>query len=411
MKNYFHFLLQNIVRILIILCIAFLSSFIIADVINQKNAYYEAKFEVDDIQQFDTTLLVNENFLNEIKAQGTNEKYKNIDVEKMLKKGDFSYSVEGNIITIQTKFKYYDLFFLSSNNTIGTRAKMFIKDCVLTIASQRCTVTFFDPTNIVKLKNEINRWTVALFTSLATLIIELVIFFILFKKHQQIIDTSSFSYDNETLFSSCFHKKYWKVAFQPISKVKEITTIAMLFALMLASKFIPIPSGFGNLGLSFTYLFFAIIALIYGPVYGFVIGIFSDIIGYFITNSGGGMFNLGYTLQAALSGMIYGLCFYKTRVSFSKVLLARFFVNIFMNAIYGSFLFIFVTYVQNDASMTLSSYLEKVKYYALYLSLPKNVLYLLPQSLLLYYVIRAVLPILSRFHLIAKESIVVKKYK
>ncbi len=411
MKNYFHFLLQNIVRILIILCIAFLSSFIIADVINQKNAYYEAKFEVDDIQQFDTTLLVNENFLNEIKAQGANEKYKNIDVEKMLEKGDFSYSVEGNTITIQTKFKYYDLFFLSSNNTIGTRAKMFIKDCVLTIASQRCTVTFLDPNNIVKLKNEINRWTVALFTSLATLIIELVIFFILFKKHQQIIDNSSFSYDNETLFSSCFHKKYWKVAFQPISKVKEITTIAMLFALMLASKFIPIPSGFGNLGLSFTYLFFAIIALIYGPVYGFVIGIFSDIIGFFITSSGGGMFNLSYTLQAALSGMIYGLCFYKTRVSFSKVLLARFFVNIFMNAIYGSFLFIFVTYVQNDASMTFSSYLEKVKYYALYLSLPKNVLYLLPQSLLLYYVIRAVLPILSRFNLIAKESIIVKKYK
>mgnify|MGYP002557981999 CR=1 FL=1 len=411
MGNYFRYLWKHVVSLVIILCIGFLSSFIIGDLINQNQAYYEAKFEVDNIQEFNAELLINEDFLNEIKNNGENDKYKNIDIEKMLAKGDFSYFIEDNRITIQTKYKYYDLFFLSSNNTIGTRAKMFIKDSVSAIAFNRCEVTFLDSSNIVELKNEFNRWKFALFSSLGVLLVELLIGFILYKKNKNNEKEDAFQYDNMTLFSSCFHKEYWKFAFKPYRNVKEITTIAMLFSLMLASKFIPIPSGFGNLGLSFTYLFFAIIALIYGPIYGFVVGIFSDIIGFFLTSSGGGVFNFGYTLQAALSGMIYGLCFFKTKVTFSKVLFARFLINIFMNAIYGSFLFIFVTYFHNDSSMTFASYLEKVKYYALYLSLPKNVLYLLPQSILLYYVLQAVLPILSRFNLINKDILRLKNYK
>ena len=77
-----------------------------------------------------------------------------------------------------------------------------------------------------------------------------------------------------------------------------------------------------------------------------------------------------------------------------------------MNVIYGSFLYIFVYYV--DDTMTFSRYLELVKSYALLLSLPKNIVYLLPQSLLLYYVIKVTLPIFARFNLVNKDMIIRK---
>jgi hypothetical protein len=118
------------------------------------------------------------------------------------------------------------------------------------------------------------------------------------------------------------------------------------------------------------------------------------------------MFNLGYTLQASLTGFIYGLCLFKRKFTFKNTLISRVFVNMLINTIMGSFLFIFVMYF--DPSMTGKEYISLVKSYMTLLVLPKNVLYLLPQSLLLFVVIRTLLPILIRFNLVNKNVIVRK---
>lgn len=401
MKKYFSYLLNNIVKLLVVLIVSFLFSFLTIEFVNQNRSYYQATFEVSNIESFNDELLLEENFLNEIKNSA--EKYKNIDVEKMLEKKHFTYTVEQNTITIQTKIKYYDDFFLSSSNSVGTRAKMFIKDSVLKIAGKENEIIFSNKNDIVERQKYINRWTFSFAFTGVALLIELIVSVFLYNKQKEEI---KYVYDNETMFATCFHKKYWKLSINPFVKVKDITVIAMLFALMLASKMLPLPSGFGDLGISFTYLFFAIICMIYGPVYGFVVGVFSDIIGFFMPN-GGGIFNLGYTLQAALTGVIYGLFLFKTKITFTKVLTARIIVNFIMNVIYGSFLYIFVYYV--DDTMTLTRYLELVKSYALLLSLPKNIIYLLPQSLLLYYVIKVTLPIFARYHLIDKDMVIKKR--
>lgn len=201
------------------------------------------------------------------------------------------------------------------------------------------------------------------------------------------------------MFKHPFYKSFWKSSVKPLTKVKDITTIAMLFALMLVCKLIPIPSGFGNLGLGITYLFFATIAMIYGPVYGFVIGIFSDIIGFFI-DSGGGIFHLGYTLQAALTGFVYGLCFYKTKVTFTKVFVCRLIINILINVIYGSFLYVIVFYPEQIKEP--GRLKELYTSYMTLLSLPKNIIWLLPQSLLLYYVLVAIRNPLTKLKLLDK---------
>ena len=402
MKKYLKYLKNHYVAYLLILVIGFLSSFVTCYFINNVRSYYEASFIVENIESFDDSKLVDNDFLNEIKDSGANGKYEAIDVEKMLDKNHFSYTIQGNEITIKTKIKYYEDFFLSSSQSVGTRAKMFIKDSVLAIAKDN-KVTFANSKDIVERHDYINRWFFALIGGIVVLISEVVASLFLYKKEEE---TEEEKCDNITVFSSCLHKAYWKEAAKPLKKVKDITTIAMLFALMLICKLISLPSGFGNLGISFTYLFFAIICMIYGPVYGFVVGVFSDIIGFFMPN-GGGIFNLGYTLQAALTGVIYGLFLFKTKITFTKVLTARIIVNFVMNVIYGSFLYIFVYYV--DDTMTLTRYLELVKSYALLLSLPKNIIYLLPQSLLLYYVIKVTLPIFARYHLIDKDMVIKKR--
>ena len=53
-------------------------------------------------------------------------------------------------------------------------------------------------------------------------------------------------------------------------------------------------------------------------------------------------------------------------------------------------------------------YNELYSSYVLLMTLPKNLLYLLPQSLLLYYVIKGVLPVLERFKLIEKDMLITK---
>lgn len=203
--------------------------------------------------------------------------------------------------------------------------------------------------------------------------------------------------DNHKIYKSVFHFSYWKQASGFMRSVKNLCLISLLFGMMLLCKLIPIPSGFGSLGIGFTYLFFATISLIYGPLCGLFIGFCSDTIGYFIHPSG--MFFFGYTLDAMLSGFIYGICFYKKRITFANCLAARFFVNIFVNVGLGCLWWKILYQLDFDAYIT----------YMTLTSLPKNVLYLLPQSLLLFIVFKAVSKPLASFGLI--ENVVSENVK
>lgn len=393
MKNYFKFLCKHAIAFLMLLIVCFLSSVVVVDLINTNKSYYEATFIVENIETFDSELLNDVEYLNSIKNSAS--KYENIDVEKMLDRNHFNYTINNNEITIQTKAKYYDDFFNSSSLSVGTRAKTFIKDSVLKISDK---VTFVNSKDIVELKNHLNKWKISVIAASIFFVNEIIIsvMFFFIKKNKE---EKALIYDNQTVFKHPFYKEFWKKSVKPLTKVKDITTIAMLFALMLVCKSIPIPSGFGNLGLGITYLFFATIAMIYGPVYGFVIGVFSDIIGFFI-DSGGGIFHLGYTLQAALTGFIYGLCFYKTKVTFTKVFVCRLIINLLINVVYGSFLYIVVFYPEQIKEP--GRLKELYTSYMTLLSLPKNIIWLLPQSLLLYYVLVAIRNPLTKFKLLDK---------
>ena len=150
-------------------------------------------------------------------------------------------------------------------------------------------------------------------------------------------------------------------------------------------KFISIPSGFANLGLGLTYLIFAYICLIYGPIWGLIIGFSSDIFGFIMKPT---IFHPGYTLQAMLTGFVYGLFLYKTDLKFSKVLLCRIIINIFLNGIFGAFLWGSYADLTLDATIT---YMNVV-------CLPKNIIYLIPQSALLYFFLKQSFVLLYKDH-------------
>ncbi|MGI6173879.1 MAG: folate family ECF transporter S component [Christensenellales bacterium] len=93
--------------------------------------------------------------------------------------------------------------------------------------------------------------------------------------------------------------------------------------------------------ISFGYICGATCALLYGPIPAILVEASADILGAFIKPIG--QYFPGFTVSAALGGLIYGLCLYKRPVSWKNVLLAKVlvivFVNIFCNTLWLSMLY------------------------------------------------------------------------
>ena len=80
---------------------------------------------------------------------------------------------------------------------------------------------------------------------------------------------------------------------------------------------------------------------------------------------------------------------YRTKITFAKCLYARIIVNIFVNVILGSMWWAIINSFTFDAYVT----------YTVMISLPKNLIYLLPQSIALFLVLKSVLKPIKSFDL------------
>ena len=211
------------------------------------------------------------------------------------------------------------------------------------------------------------------------LIIGFTLVLILGYKFGDKLERNNETFDNETVFKTPFHKAYWKEAGKEFKSVKKMVIMALLLGLTLVSKLIVLPSGFGTLGFRFGLIFLSVACMIGGPYFALIIGALSDILGFFLFESGSGAFNPIFTASAMLTCFIYALCFYRTNISFTKALIARIFVNFICNFIIEGFGQIIV---------------YKYKFSWLYLtSLPKQVAYLIPQSIIIFVVLIIVTPI------------------
>lgn len=138
---------------------------------------------------------------------------------------------------------------------------------------------------------------------------------------------------NKNNYLSRFSPLFWKTAFNEIKNLKSIVMISILTSLRIIVSlfFIPITD---NNRIYFTFVFVVLIGFLYGPISGIVSGIIADLIGFILFPTG--PFFIGYMISSALSGFIFGLFLYKTRITILKILFSKFIINIFINAFLGS---------------------------------------------------------------------------
>ena len=384
---------------IISIIVSFILGFFITNTINNERGIYVSTFSYVGDKNLDFNSIINEDFLNSVKENHPGLSIDKINVNKMLEKEDFSINQnEDKSYTITTKIKYYETSFLSKSSKILNRSETFIKYALIDFTQDKDSIVYTN-NKIGQIENTFSTWIGGLIGMGCGLLITTVIIIILPKKTVQNDNISLI--DNEEIFSSPFHKKYWRLSIKELKTTKSIVVLAMLFALYMISRFISVPSGFGNLGLNFGILIQAIICTIYGPVVSLGVGLFGDVIGHFIKPSGYG-FHFGYTIQAMLACLTYALCLYRTKITFSKVLLSRIVINLLLNVVYGSYLM--MTLFLQGGSITPEGLLEGYKVYALMYSLPKNIVYLLPQSILIFIIIKTLAPALERMNLLPKNT-------
>ena len=104
-----------------------------------------------------------------------------------------------------------------------------------------------------------------------------------------------------------------------IKQVKSLTGGAMLTALNLILNSMRIIVS-SMLEISFAFLAIASAGLLYGPVMAGIIAVIADTIGFFLSPNGG--FFPGFTLSAFLQGFLFGVFFYKKKVTVKRVIVA-----------------------------------------------------------------------------------------
>ncbi len=101
----------------------------------------------------------------------------------------------------------------------------------------------------------------------------------------------------------------FKESAKEFKSINALTTTGLLLALRTVLAVFLSFQITDSLRISVSFLANVIIGTLYGPVVGFVAGAAGDIIQFVIRPSG--PFFPGWTLSAALSGLIFGLFFYK----------------------------------------------------------------------------------------------------
>ncbi len=141
-----------------------------------------------------------------------------------------------------------------------------------------------------------------------------------------------------------------------------------------------------ELRIGFGYLCNASIGMLFGPVVGMVAGFCTDVLGYFAGNLTMGAYFPGYTLTAITGGLLYGLWLYRPsgallRDSRLKRMLrvtgAKASINLICNVGLNTF---WLTLTQGQAMAVLLPW-----------RVAKNALLLVPESILLYFVLQFVL--------------------
>ena len=179
---------------------------------------------------------------------------------------------------------------------------------------------------------------------------------------------------------------YWREALQSFRSLRSVAFSAVMIAacVVLSRFYIPLHE---SLSLSVTFLARALCALVCGPLAAMVFAVAEDTLSFFLS-SGGYPYFPGYALSTLLGCLTYALCFYRARITWRRIILAKTLTNL-QNVLLGSLW---------SAMLYGKGYL-----YYMGISTMKNLIYLPFQILMLALVLRYVLPPLRRQGLVPRQ--------
>ena len=194
----------------------------------------------------------------------------------------------------------------------------------------------------------------------------------------------------ETLFRTPFTPAYWRQAGREMKSLRLLVFAALMVAMTRALSLIP-PIYIGESKFTFGYLARALCSLVCGPVMGMTVGFAEDILGYMLQPSG--EFFFGYTISTMAGMLVYALCFYRTKITIWRIVLANVLVNLFVNAFMGSLW-----------SAMVKGVLDSGGYWAIFVpKAGKNLITIIPKVITQYIVFQGSLPILQRMGLIPRQ--------
>ncbi len=113
-----------------------------------------------------------------------------------------------------------------------------------------------------------------------------------------------------------------------LRRIETIVVNALLLAMNTVLGFFSIMIGeFIKIGFSFLTL--AMAGMLYGPVIGGLFGGLGDVINYFVRPSG--PFFPGFTLNGILTGVIYGIMFYRKKITIKRSIIAKLIITVFID--------------------------------------------------------------------------------
>ena len=119
-----------------------------------------------------------------------------------------------------------------------------------------------------------------------------------------------------------------------LKDVRVLTSAALVLAIAIALGFFKIPIT-QLIEIRFDTLALATAGQMFGPAVGLMIGALSDLGGFLIRPTG--PFFPGFTISAAITGLIFGFMLYGKKVSLLRVVLAKLIHTLLVGMLLNSF--------------------------------------------------------------------------
>ena len=188
------------------------------------------------------------------------------------------------------------------------------------------------------------------------------------------------------IFKTPFTPAYWKESLKSFHSVRGLVFAALMVAacIVLSTCSVKVTE---SLSVSFSFLARALCSLVYGPLGALLFGAVEDTLS-FLLNSRGYPYFPGYMITTMLGCFTYALFFYRTKITVSKIFLAKLLTNVqnvFLGALWSAMLY------------------SKGYLYYMTQSALKNLITLPIYTLMLVVLFQALLPILTKMGVIPNQ--------